>query len=441
MPNETLGSRLSHAWNAFMGRDSTVIIPQNVGPASYIRPDKQSRPYFGDSSRSVVASIYNRIALDCASINIEHAMVDDDRNYVETLKSTGLNYCLTMEANLDQTSNDFMQDVVFSMFDEGVVAVVPIDTTLNPNVTGSYDVLSMRTAKILEWYPKHVKVSVYNENDGKHYDKIVPKASTAIITNPFYAVMNEPNSTLKRLLRVMGHIDQMNNQNASGKLDLLVQLPYSLRSDTKKGQAEERRKQIEAQLVDSKYGIAYIDSTEHITQLNRPLENNLWTQYTDLKTQLYNQLGLTEAIFNGTADEKTMLNYYSSTIDPILTVITKEMSRKFLTKNARTRGQTIWYFRDPFQLVPVDKIAEIADKFTRNEILSSNEVRSLIGKKPSSDPRADELRNSNMPDQDQGGYGMPMGDEEAAEAEGMEGAEPEEEIDIQEELRRAIEGE
>lgn len=442
MSNETLGSRLSHAWNAFMGRDPTAIIPQNVGPASYIRPDKQSRPFFGDSSRSVVASIYNRIALDCANINIEHAIVDDNRNYVETLKSTGLNYCLTTEANLDQTSNDFIQDVVFSMFDEGVVAVVPTDTTLNPNVTGSYDILTMRTAKILEWYPLHVKVSLYNQNDGKHYDKILPKASTAIITNPFYAVMNEPNSTLKRLLRVMAHIDEMNNKNASGKLDLLVQLPFSIKSQTKKDQAEERRKQIEAQLVDSKYGIAYIDAAEHITQLNRPLENNLWTQYTDLKTQFYNQLGLTEAIFNGTADEKTMLNYYSSTIDPILTVITKEMSRKFLTKNARTRGQTIWFFRDPFQLVPVDQIADIADKFTRNEILSSNEVRSLIGKKPSNDPRADELRNSNMPDQDQGGYDMPIADEEAAavnEAEG--GGEEMQEFDLVDEIRKAIEGE
>lgn len=430
MPNETLGSRLSHAWNAFMGRDPTDTIPQNIGPGSYIRPDRPIRPYFGDSTRSVVASIYNRIALDCANINVEHAVLDDDRNYVETLKSSGLNYCLTTEANIDQTSNDFMQDVVFSMFDEGVVAIVPIDTTINPKLSGSYDILSMRTAKILEWYPKHIKISVYNEEDGKHYDKIVPKASTAIVINPFYSIMNEPNSTLKRLLRVMAHIDRVNDQNASGKLDLIVQLPFSIKSQTKKDQAEERRKQIEAQLVDSKYGIAYMDATEHITQLNRPLENNLWTQYTDLRNMLFNQLGLTEAVLNGTADEHTMLNYYTSTIDPILTAITKEMSRKFLTKNARTRGQTIWFFRDPFQLVPVDKIAEIADKFTRNEILSSNEVRGLIGRKPSSDPRADELHNSNMPDQDQGDGGMPITDEGSLE----------EEYDLQAEIRKAIEG-
>lgn len=432
MPNNSIGSRLSHAWNAFMGRDPTTEIPQNIGPASYIRPDRAAQPYFGDSRRSVVASIYNRIALDCSAIKIEHAKIDDNRNYIETIKDSGLNYCLTTEANIDQTSNDFIQDVVFSMFEEGAVAVVPIDTTINPNLTGAYDILSMRTGKIIEWYPKHVKVSVYNEEDGKHYEKIVPKASTAIITNPFYAIMNEPNSTLKRLLRVMAHIDSINDQNASGKLDLIVQLPYSIKSPTKMEQAENRRKSIEAQLVDSKYGIAYMDATEHITQLNRPLENNLFGQYKDLRELLYNQLGLTEAILNGTAGEQELLNYYNSTINPILTAITKEMSRKFLTKNARTRGQAIWYFRDPFQLVPVNQIAEIADKFTRNEILSSNEVRGLIGRKPSDDPRADQLRNSNMPDQDQGSGGMPIAEDEAAE---------EEEFDLQSELRKAIEGE
>lgn len=432
MPNETIGQRLSHAWNAFMGRDPTDFVPQNIGPASYIRPDRAAQPYFGDSRRSVVASIYNRISLDCSAIKIEHAKIDDNRNYVETIKDSGINHCLTIEANIDQTSNDFIQDVVFSMFDEGVVAVVPIDTTLNPNVTGAYDILTMRTAQIKEWYPKHVKVSVYNENDGKHYDMVVPKQSTAIITNPFYSIMNEPNSTLKRLLKVMAHIDSINNQNASGKLDLIVQLPYSIRSQSKSDQAENRRRQIEAQLVDSKYGIAYMDATEHITQLNRPLENNLWKQYTDLQTLLFNQLGLTEAILNGTAGEQELINYYNSTINPILTAITKEMTRKFLTKKARTLGQVIWYFRDPFQLVPVNQIAEIADKFTRNEILSSNEVRGLIGRRPSDDPRADQLRNSNMPDQDQGGGGMPIAEDEAAEEE--------EPYDIQSELRKAIEG-
>lgn len=432
MPKETMGQRLSHAWNAFMGRDPTDFVPQNIGPASYIRPDRAAQPYFGDSRRSVVASIYNRISLDCSAIKIEHAKIDDNRNYVETIKDSGINHCLTIEANIDQTSNDFIQDVVFSMFDEGVVAVVPIDTTLNPNVTGAYDILTMRTAQIKEWYPKHVKVSVYNENDGKHYDMVVPKQSTAIITNPFYSIMNEPNSTLKRLLKVMAHIDSINNQNASGKLDLIVQLPYSIRSQSKSDQAENRRRQIEAQLVDSKYGIAYMDATEHITQLNRPLENNLWKQYTDLQTLLFNQLGLTEAILNGTAGEQELINYYNSTINPILTAITKEMTRKFLTKKARTLGQVIWYFRDPFQLVPVNQIAEIADKFTRNEILSSNEVRGLIGRRPSDDPRADQLRNSNMPDQDQGGGGMPIAEDEAAEEE--------EPYDIQSELRKAIEG-
>lgn len=432
MPNETIGQRLSHAWNAFMGRDPTDFIPQNIGPASYIRPDRAAQPYFADSRRSVVASIYNRISLDCSAIKIEHAIIDNNRNYVETIKDSGINHCLTLEANIDQTSNDFIQDVVFSMFDEGVVAVVPVDTTLNPNVTGAYDILTMRTAQIKEWYPKHVKVSIYNENDGKHYDMVVPKQSTAIITNPFYSIMNEPNSTLKRLLKVMAHIDSINNQNASGKLDLIVQLPYTIRSQSKSDQAENRRRQIEAQLVDSKYGIAYMDATEHITQLNRPLENNLWKQYTDLQALLFNQLGLTEAILNGTAGEQELINYYNSTINPILTAITKEMTRKFLTKKARTLGQVIWYFRDPFQLVPVNQIAEIADKFTRNEILSSNEVRGLIGRRPSDDPRADQLRNSNMPDQDQGGGGMPIAEDEAVEEE--------EPYDIQSELRKAIEG-
>lgn len=438
MPSNSLTTRLSHAWNAFMGRDPTDFIPEDIGPASYIRPDRMTIPYTGDSRRSVVASIYNRIALDCASINIEHAKLDDNRNYIETIKDSGINHCLTVEANVDQTSNDFIQDIVFSMFDEGAVAVVPIDTSINPNLTGSYDINTMRTAKIIEWHPAHVKVNVYNEKDGKHYDMVVPKATTAIVTNPFYAVMNEPNSTLKRLLRVMAHIDKINNQNASGKLDLIVQLPYSIRSQTKRDQAENRREQIEAQLVDSKYGIAYMDATERITQLNRPLENNLWAQYTDLQTLLYNQLGLTEAILNGTASEQELINYYNSTINPILTAITKEMTRKFLTKNARTRNQTIWYFRDPFTLIPVGQIAEIADKFTRNEILSSNEVRGLIGRRPSSDPRADELRNSNMPDQDQGKANAPKAEDEADEVSPnfkSKGS------DVQSELRRLMEGE
>lgn len=450
MPNESIASRLSHAWNAFMGRDPTKLDFGDLGAPSYYRPDRIYKPYFGESQRSVVASIYNRISLDCASVTIEHAIIDNNRNYVDTIRDSGINQCLTIEANVDQTSNEFIQDVVFSMFDEGSVAIVPIDTTINPKLSGSYDILSMRTAKIVEWYPKNVKVSVYNDNDGKHYDMVVPKASTAIVTNPFYSIMNEPNSTLKRLLRVMAHIDAINDQNASGKLDLIVQLPYSIRSQAKTEQAENRRKAIEAQLVDSKYGIAYMDATEHITQLNRPLENNLWKQYTDLQTLLYNQLGLTEAILNGTASEQEMINYYNSTINPILTAITKEMTRKFLTKNARTRGQVIWCFRDPFKLVPVNQIAEIADKFTRNEILSSNEIRGLIGRRPSEDPRADELRNSNMPDQGQGiplegedeGYleEEAVGEEPMPEEEEAAPEEEEEEFDLQAELRKAIEG-
>ena len=440
MPNESIGSRLSHAWNAFMGRDPTDLNPVNIGPPTYYRPDRTTTGYFGDSRRSVVASIYNRISLDCAMIKVEHAMVDDDRNYVKTITDSGINRCLTLEANIDQTSNEFIKDIVFSMFEEGVVAVVPVDTDINPKLTGGYDIDSMRVAKIMEWYPRHIKIDVYNDRDGRHYNKIVPKEIAAIITNPFYEVMNEPNSTLKRLLRVMTHIDNVNNQNASGKLDLIVQLPYTIRSQSKSEQAETRRKQIEAQLIDSKYGIAYMDATEHITQLNRPLENNLWTQYKDLYALLLNQLGLTEAILNGEATEQQLINYFNFTIVPILTEISKEMTRKFITKNARTRGYCIWYFRDPFQLIPVGQIAEIADKFTRNEILSSNEVRGLIGRKPSKDPRADELRNSNMPDADQGTADLPLAEDEAAEEAEAESDEEMEEYDVESELRKAIEG-
>jgi len=399
MPNEeSFGSRLMHAWNAFTGKDPTQTYV-DIGSGSYRRPDRFR--FYRGNDRSIVASIYNRIAIDVANINMEHVRLDeDDRSYVETLKS-GINYCLTQEANIDQTSNAFIQDLVLSMFDEGVVAIMPVDTTLNPKVTGSFDVTSMRVARIIEWYPEHVRLNAYDERDGKHKEVVLPKSIVPIVENPFYSIMNEPNSTLQRLIRVLNNIDRLNEQNSSGKLDLIIQLPYSIKSPARKEQAENRRKSIEAQLTGTKYGIAYADATEKITQLNRPVENQLWTQATELTQMLYNQLGLTETIFNGTADEQTMLNYYNSTIDPILTAISKEMGRKFLTKTARSQHQAIWYFRDPFTLVPVEKIANIADTFTRNEILSSNEVRALIGRKPSMDPRADELRNSNMPMQDQ----------------------------------------
>lgn len=399
MPDETIGSRLSHAWNAFMGRDPTQV-HADLGPSSYVRPDRFR--FYRGNDKSVVSSIYNRISMDVANVNIEHVKLDDDnRSYVETIRS-GINYCLNTEANIDQTSNAFIQDVVLSMFDEGVVCIMPVETTFNPKVTGSFDIKSMRTAKIKEWFPQHVKVEAYDERIGKHKEVVLPKSVVAIIENPFYTIMNEPNSTLQRLIRLLNQIDRLNEQNAAGKLDLIIQLPYSIKSPARQAQAENRRKSIEVQLTGSQHGIAYIDATEKITQLNRPVENQLWQQATELTSMLYNQLGLTESIFDGTADEQTMLNYYNTTIDPILTAISKEIGRKFLTKTARTQHQAIWYFRDPFKLVPVNQLAEIADKFTRNEILSSNEVRALIGRKPSGDPRADQLRNSNMPDQDQG---------------------------------------
>lgn len=398
--NEPLSNRLSHAWNAFLGRDPTP--PQNYRRNWYaeyagsnsVRPDRP-RLSFSGNDKSIVNSVYNRIAMDVAAINIEHIRADENGNFLEVIDS-GLNYCLNQEANIDQISNAFIQDVVLSMCDEGVVAIVPVDTTLNPKFTGSYDILSLRTGRIKQWYPEQVRVSLYNEKIGRHQEIILPKSIVAIVENPLYAVMNEPNSTLKRLIRVLNNIDRTNEKNSSGKLDLIIQLPYTIKSDARKLQAENRRKTIEAQLTGSKYGIAYTDATEKVTQLNRPVENQLWEQATDLTSMLYNQLGLTQAVFDGTAKEEEMLNYYSRTIDPILTAITKEMSRKFLTKKARTQHQKIWYTRDPFKLVTVEKIAQIADTFTRNEILSSNEVRALLGYKPSNDPRADELINSNI---------------------------------------------
>lgn len=403
MEEHSFGSRLKHAWNAFLNRDPTGYHP-STSSGYYYRPD---RPRFTrGNERSIVTSVFNRIALDAAAIDIRHCRLDDNDRFIENVDSR-LNECLTLEANLDQTGKAFIQDAVMSMFDEGCVALVPTDTTFNPKVTGAYDILSIRTGKILEWHPKHVKVRVYNEKTGEKEDILVPKRIVAIIENPLFAVMNEPNSTLQRLIRKLSLLDSIDEQSGAGKLDLIIQLPYVVKSEARRAQAEERRKAIEEQLSGTKYGIAYTDGTERITQLNRPLENNLMKQIEYLTSMLYSQLGITQAVLDGTADDKTMLNYYNRTIAPILTAITDEMKRKFLTKTARTKGQTISFFRDPFKLVPVNDIAEIADKFTRNEIMTSNEIRQVIGMKPSDDPKADQLVNSNISQPD-GGTEMPV---------------------------------
>lgn len=388
----SLTSRLKNAWNAFNGRDPTSKTIYMTSGSSY-RPDKR-RPTRGHE-RTIVNSIYNRIAMDAAAINVEHVKNDQNGKYSETL-DTRLNNCLRYDANLDQTGRAFIQDAVMSMFDEGCIAIVPTDTTDNPNRTQSYDVISMRVGKILEWYPREVKVQLYNENSGKKEDILLSKETVAIVENPFYAVMNEPNSTLQRLIRTLARLDTVNDQNSSGKLDLIIQLPYTIKSQSRRQQAEMRRQEIETQLTGSKYGIAYTDGTEKIIQLNRAIENNLWTQVQDLTAMLYSQLGLTSSIMDGTADEKTMLNYYSRTIEPILSAITDEIQRKFLSKTARSQGQAIRFFRDPFKLVPVSDLAEISDKFTRNEIASPNEMRAEIGWKPSEDQSANELRNRNL---------------------------------------------
>lgn len=384
--------RLQHGWNAFRNRDPTVTYV-DVGTGYSYRPDR-IRLTRGNE-RSIVTSIYNRIALDVAAVDIKHCKLDDNNRYLSEI-SSGLNNCLSIEANIDQTARAFRQDIVMSLFDEGCVAIVPIDTTLNPENTGSYDILSMRTGKILEWYPQHVKVKVYNERTGKKEDLVLPKSSIGIIENPLYSVMNEPNSTMQRLIRKLALLDITDEQTASGKLDLIIQLPYIIKSEARRQQAEQRRKDIEMQLAGSKYGIAYTDGTEHITQLNRSVENNLLKQIETLQATLYGQLGITQTILDGTADEKTMLNYNNRTVEPIVSAIVDEMKRKFLTKTARTQKQSILSFNDPFKLVPVNNIAEIADKFTRNEILTSNEIRQIIGMKPSDDPKADKLINSNI---------------------------------------------
>ena len=386
-----LGNRLKHAFNAFMNRDPTYY--RNIGSGYSIRPD---RPRLSrGNERSIVTSIFNRIAIDVASIDIKHCRLDDNGRFIEEIDS-GLNNCLGLEANIDQTGRAFIQDIVMSMLDEGCVAIVPVDTTLNPKITNSYDILSMRTGKIIEWYPAHVKVRVYNDKTGEKEDIILPKKQVGIIENPLYAVVNEPNSNMQRLIRKLSLLDVTDEQTASGKLDLIIQLPYVIKTQSKRDEAERRRKEIERQLAGSKYGIAYADGTERITQLNRSVENNLMKQIEYLTEMLYSQLGITQTVMDGTADEKTMLNYNNRSIEPIVSAIVDELKRKFLTKTARSQGQSIMMFRDPFKLVPVNNIAEIADKFTRNEIMTSNEFRQVIGMKPSDDPKADRLVNANI---------------------------------------------
>lgn len=405
----TLKDRLQHGWNAFMGRDPTPIVsPQVTSSWGSGRPGHVilSR----GNERSIINATLNRIAVDVASITIEHARIDDEKRYREPMDSM-LNECLTVAANCDQTARQFMQDAAMSLLDEGVIAIVPTTATDDPRYTGSYDIGSLRIGKVVEWFPQHVKVNLYNEITGIKEDRIYPKSMVALPENPFYAIMNEPNSTYQRLVTKLRQLDVIDNQSSSGKLDLIVQVPYSTHSDTRKKQAEQRRNEVEHQLTGSRYGIAYIDGTEKVIQLNRAIENNLFTQVEYYTNMLHSQLGMPPSVFDGTADEATMLNYQNRTIEPIISAIVDAMKWKFLTKTARTKGQSIVFFKDPFKLAPISQVAEIADKFTRNEILSSNEVRQIVGFKPSDDPAADQLRNSNMPQQDEG----PVADTPTAE--------------------------
>lgn len=424
---DSIGKRLKNAWNAFLNRSPTREF-EDVGPSYYYRPD---RPRFTrGNDRSIVTSVFNRIALDCASVDVRHVQLDDNKRYLSDVDS-GLNNCLNVEANLDQTGRAFIQDVVMSLLDEGVIAIVPTDTLRDPYRTESYDILKLRTGKILEWHPKHVKVRLYNENDGNKHDILLPKTMVSIIENPLFSVMNEPNSTLQRLLRKLALLDVVDEQNSSGKLDLIIQLPYIIKTAARQKQAEERRRQIEEQLAGSKYGIAYTDGTEKITQLNRAIESNLQSQVEYLTNLLYSQLGITQGVLDGSADERTMLNYYNRIIDPIMSAISEEMERKFLTKNARTRLQAIKFFKDPFRLVTVNEIANVASVFTQNEIMTSNEVRQIIGMKPSGDPEADELRNKNL---------SKTREEAAADATGAGGDIQSQQDSIVEDLIASLEG-
>lgn len=387
-----VGSRFKNAWNAFRNREPTKVF-QDIGYGYSYRPDR-FRLTRGNE-RSIVTSVYNRIALDVAAIDIRHVQLDAEGQFCDVVQS-GLNNCLSTETNLDQTGRAFIQDAVMSMMDEGCIAIVPVDTDDDPDDTTGYQILSMRVGRIRDWYPKHIRVELYNEETGRKQDIVVPKSTVAIVENPLYAVINEPNSTMQRLIRKLNLLDAVDEQSSSGKLDLIIQLPYVIKTEARRKQAEKRRKDIEQQLAGSKYGIAYTDGTERITQLNRSLENNLMKQIEYLTSMLYSQLGITQSILDGTADDKTMLNYYNRTIEPIIAAIVDEMKRKFLSKTARSQNKSIKFFRDPFKLVPVADLAEISDKFTRNEIATSNEIRQVIGWKPSDDPKADELRNSNL---------------------------------------------
>lgn len=391
MEKPSVFSRMKEAWNVFTGRETTDHFSYHGISSSY-RPDRIRLTR--SNERSIITSVLNRIAIDCATIDIRHVRLDDEGRYKEDINSD-LNSCLTLEANIDQAARAFRHDIYLSLLDEGCIAIVPVNTDVNPN-NGSFDIISMRTGKIVDWYPAEVKVNLYNDRTGKYKEVVVPKTSTAIVENPLYAVINEPNSVLRRLIRKLNILDAIDEQSGSGKLDLIIQLPYVIKSEARRQQAEKRRKDIEDQLSGSKYGIAYTDGTERITQLNRAVENNLMKQIEYLTSMLYSQLGINQEILDGTANEETMLNYYNRTIEPIVSAVVEEMKRKFLTKTARSQKQSIMSFRDPFKLVPVKELAEISDKMTRNEIMSSNEIRQTIGMKPSKDPAADELRNKNL---------------------------------------------
>ena len=411
----SLGQRLAHAWNAFKNKSNPFenVNPLTVGYSSANRPDRVRLTR--GNERSIVTAAYTRIAVDVSNVDIKHVRTDNKGRLIDVIKS-GLNNCLTLDANTDQTGRQFIRDVVISMFDEGCVAIVPVETDISPKLSGGFDILSMRTGKITQWYPDDVKVLVFNEAKGIREEIIVPKKMCAIVENPFYSIMNEPNSTLQRVIRKLNLLDFTDEQNSSGKLDIIVQLPYTIRTDQRMIEAEKRRKKLEEQLMGSKYGIAYADATEKITQLNRSVENNLKEQFYSFTQMLYSQLGIPMEVFYGTADEKTMLRYYSGTLEPILNAICDEMIRKFLTKTARTQGQSIMFFQDHFKLVPADKMADLGDKFIRNEIMTANEVRAKLGLPPADDPKADELRNPNMPAQDEMGEGQPVNPEEVEEA-------------------------
>jgi hypothetical protein len=401
------GATLIHAWNVFINQDIRDKARPYAEPRYGARPDRVR--YRIPNERSIISSIYTRLSIDIASVDVRHVRLDDQKRYLEDIDS-GLNNCLTIEANIDQAARAFRQDIAMTLFDRGVAALVPVDTSINPERTGGFDILTLRVGDIVTWYPEHVRISVYNEAIAQRQEITLHKTAVAIVENPLYAVMNEPNSTLQRLLHKLNLLDAVDEASASGKLDLIIQLPYVIKSEARRQQAEQRRADIEFQLKGSQYGIAYTDGTEKITQLNRPAENNLLAQVEFLTEMLYGQLGLTEEVMNGTADEKAMLNYWNRTIEPVLGAITEAMIRTFLTKTARTQRQSVMFFRDPFRLVPVENIAEIADKFTRNEIMTSNEMRQAVGLAPHPDPKADQLLNSNMPQGSPTPTGVETGD-------------------------------